>query len=276
MKKKTILNITGNKTDIIKYLDKPASYQKLTYRDKYFYYSEIDKYEDKDKICIADATYKVKMGSNGAYRSKIINAGLTFNKKGKSSSRLKFWKRDRNQFNENIFEYLLKDLNLFLNYKEKIKSNVKFEPTQGLSSMIASGKITSALEFFEYYIKYSLRGYNVSINSAKSLINFYKYFDKYIGNTLLRTALKPDDFIKNVDNRINNKHNLNLTINNSFLEQVEALGLKLDWSSFFTDIRKEEQSIIINTINKKYKTLIELSKVWEKGHSINDIKDLPF
>ena len=28
---------------------------------------------------------------------------------------------------------------------------------------------------------------------------YYKYFDKYIGNTLLRTALKPDDFIKNVE-----------------------------------------------------------------------------
>lgn len=276
MKKNIILKITGNKENVINYLKKPLSYQKLTYRDKYFYYSEIDKYEDEDKICIADATYRVVMGSNGAYKRKTTSAGLTFNKKGRSSSRLKFWKKDRIVFSEVVFEYLLKDLNLFLNYEEKIKPNVKFEPSQGLCSMIASGKITSVLEFYEYYIKYSLRGYNISIDLAKNLVNYYKYFDKYNGNMLLRTALYPDNFIKNIDNRINNKHPLNLTVNTSFLEQVEALGLKLDWSNFFVDIRKEDQSKIIKNINGKYSTLIKLSKVWEDGPYLLNTQDLPF
>jgi len=286
----TILFESSNKKEVIDYLRAPLAYQKLNYRNGDHSYNEITKYEDDDKICIVDVTYCLRMGSNGAFKNKQINTGLTFKKKGRSSSRLTFWKsygKNSNNFDSIIYEYLLFHLDCISNYKKNIKPYIDSQMfTKGTFSMIACSKITTPIEFYKYYIKYSLRGYKISIDRAKDLITYYKRYNKYQGNMLLRTALYPNDFIINIINDEAFKFDPKIDI--LFLEKIEALNLKCDWSNFILKTHKSSQGNLFNSVykianeefikscNKKYKLLIEISNLWNKGDNIKNYQDLPF
>lgn len=286
----TVLEASPHKKRIIDYLNSSLAFQKLNYRNRNIQgYAEINCYEDEDKICITDLSFNLMMGNNGAFKKRKVNSGLTFYKKGRSSGRLVFWKsqnRNYNNFDSNLYKHLLIKLGKYDNYITNIKEFVSEQMfTKGAYSMIACGKITTCDQFYDYFNKYSLRGYGISKNNTKYLKEYYSNFGKYMGNQLLRTSIEPNHFlVMSMIELSRSKHKLHAQVSHDFLDIIEALGIKVDWSKFISDKHNvsiklfNENTEFIKKCRHKYDALLKISNLWEQGSTIQSIytNDLPF
>ena len=228
--------------------------------------------EKEDRISVVDAVYQLRIGANGLFikRNPIGTLGVTYYKKGRSSSRIKCWgvsnDRWRSQKSGQHRE-IIRDLGkLVVPDAEDLLNNnqLMIIATPGLIGSIFSKKITSVQEAMQYYIRYSMRGMGIKQESAMNLYRFMNKLSTHDAISTLRCAKDPnklleqfqcpDDVIpKTIASRINRHgHQLNHMANGSS-ETIDWVDEHFDYDA------------VAERLSTKERRIKEFLELWEGG-----------
>ena len=225
--------------------------------------------ETDEKISIMHKTYCANMGQYGLYIKAFGNySGATYNKKGRSSSRLQIWRGGNfNKFD--IVKELCEHINPGNKYllEDTLLSKIS---TKGMQAYIIAGNITNKTQAMEYYIRYSMRGIGIDVKLADELYNFLNYAQhQYDGKMILAASKDPNEVLKRFG------ATLILEPDDLLLSAIKqewaylanlATGTcsKIDWFKLEFNIDDE-----INKLRKKEKTIEGLVSLWSDGPTIS-------
>ena len=227
--------------------------------------------DNEEKTHVINRTYKLMINNSGKLfiKSNNPNIGVTYYKKGRSSSRVSVWgfKSNFDQFKHtDEFDLLVDNVNP--DCKELLKDTiVKQILTKGLFGSILAGKITSINEAMSYRITYALRGMGLKKTDGEALYYFYKKIgNRFNADVLLYSSLDAravvDTFNPNWEYKgYQEKLMKNIKTHGHQLVNIcPRVNEKIDWVN--PDFNP---GAFLERISRKEKRIKDMLQLWDGG-----------
>jgi hypothetical protein len=264
------------------------------YVSEILHYTAIGITDGAEKVHVVERRNRVMRGSNGTLFIKGGNAveGVTYNKKGRASSKLTVWGRHNipSIMHTSVFKYLVETVNP--SAQELLDNEiVKKIATKGLIGSILAGNITTKDQAMKYRITYLLkRSCGIQKEDSEALYHFYKEFGNRLeAEKILYNSLDPRAVV-NLFDPLFGDHTLRarlITDHKLFGDEIHAIAdkisKKVDWTGMGFNPKE-----FLDRISRKEKGIKDIVHLWGGGPVLSrnsrqvnyvvdsSLNDLPF